>query len=71
MLAIARAYVATNSIRHLDKLIRHLDTHFSISNFRRHILGCIDADFCDQIGVGEIYNFHLRVSVMKQLLLAI
>ena len=38
-------YVATNSIRHLTNFIGHLDTRFSISDFERSVLGCIDADF--------------------------
>ena len=50
-------YVATNSIRHLDWTlfvkIRHEDTRFSIPNFGGSVLGCVDADCCDQVLVGK------------------
>ena len=38
--------------RHLKNFVRHLDTHFSISNLKQLVLGCIDADLRDQILVG-------------------
>ena len=47
------SYVGINSIRHPDELFRHLGTTFSISNFNRSVLLCIEADFCDQICVGK------------------
>ena len=71
------AYVGINSIRHPDELFRHLGTIFSVSNFNRSVLLCIEADFCNQICVGmkdpsalrmerkaldEIYNFHILLA---------
>ena len=47
------AYVGINSIRHSDEFFRYLGTIFSISNFNQSVLGCIEADFCDQICVGK------------------
>ena len=54
LLSSSKTYVATNSIRHLTTCIHHLDTRFSISNFKRSVLGCIDADFRDQILVEKL-----------------
>ena len=49
---VGAAYVGINSIRHSDEFFRYLGTIFSISNFNQSVLGCIEADFCDQICVG-------------------
>ena len=43
---------ATNSTRYLTNSIRHLDTHVSISNFERSVLGWIEAKFTNQSTVG-------------------
>ena len=51
----------------LTKCIRHVDTRFSISNFERSVLRCIDADLSNRMqpitnskADDEIYQFHER-----------
>ena len=50
---MVRDYVVTNSIRHLDELYSSKFVRFSISNFERSVLLCIEADLRDQIRVGK------------------
>ena len=55
----------TNSILYPDELFRYLGTIFSISNFGRSVLVCIDADFCDQICVGMKNPSALKIERKK------
>ena len=64
-------YVATNSIRHLEELYSSKFVRFSISNFERSVLLCIEADLRDQIRVGKrltrsIFSYSSRDFNKKQ-----
>ena len=54
-------------VRILFVEFRHDDTRFSIPNFERSALDCIDAELYDQVLVGdldEIYKFHILLATL-------